>query len=145
MSRDTYGESGDSIVAPVMKKICKHVDTIAIPSITTTLKTGLLFWNFLLLLYNFHGVTLSYNSTQVVYFGICEENYVQHLDEHIQAHHLWNPIGGGVHRNLYKWGIGGKIQVIGASHFLWYLQLRCLVFLIIAFLNIQPHYLSPCF
>ena len=53
MSREAYGESGDRVVAPEVKDRCKIFGTIAIPSIIITLKAGLLFRKFLLLLYNF--------------------------------------------------------------------------------------------
>ena len=64
---------------------CKNFDTIDIPSISITLKTDFLSREFLLLLYKFSGETLSYNITLAVELVICEEDSVDHMDEHIHA------------------------------------------------------------
>ena len=46
---------GNRIVVPTVEEILKRFGTIAIPSITITLKDGFLFRNFLLLFYKFSG------------------------------------------------------------------------------------------
>ena len=51
MSREAYGESGNIVVPPEVKDRYKHFGTIAIPSITITLKSVLLFKKSHLLLY----------------------------------------------------------------------------------------------
>ena len=53
MRREAYGESGDRVVTPSVKEICKHFGTISTPYITTTLKYGLMLIKFNLLLYKF--------------------------------------------------------------------------------------------
>ena len=50
MSKESYGESGNRIVAPSVDDICKNFDTFAIPYITINLKSDLMFRNVFLLL-----------------------------------------------------------------------------------------------
>ena len=117
MSRVAYGESGDRVVAPAVKDICKHFGTIAIPPITTTLKAGLLFRIFLLLLYNFSLVNLSYNGAQAVSLeDVMRTRLIIYTSRStpISYETLWERGG----RDFHKGGNGGKIQVIGVSHYL---------------------------
>ena len=85
MSGEAYGESANRVVSPSVKEICKHFYTIYIPSITTTLKGFFCSEMFSSSSKIFHMGNLSYNGKQAVTFGICEENYVEHLDEQIHA------------------------------------------------------------
>ena len=50
MSKDAYEESGYRFMVTEVEERCKVFDTIAIPSITTTLKADFLFRNFFLLI-----------------------------------------------------------------------------------------------
>ena len=55
MSMEAYIENGNSIVVPAVDNIFKNFGTIAIPSITITLRADFLFRHFLLLFYKFSG------------------------------------------------------------------------------------------
>ena len=47
--KDSFGENGDRIVVPAVEEICKNFGTIAIPSITITLKANFIFGRYFII------------------------------------------------------------------------------------------------